>query len=339
MSSHSYLAKPYALVLCAILGGAGCDLVVKMGETLELANAGTVLGTGGNAQTRPGRAVTVEAGARVVVKDASVFGGGLLVEQVGQQRFVRAGAGIFSAGGGGTIRVEQGLVSGGGVILRVSLPEATFDEPAPGIEATDSRIEVTGGTVRGGALVSQAGPFPRPPVNTAPRVPAPAIVNMGGTLTVTGGSFLPGVMDPAELLLPPISVIATGAQAEIFGGTFSGAFVANNGRTRIRGGTLDVLAVGGGCAEVRGGQLNQIQFLGSRAGIALFGGARLIVAGTGLALTPVDPAVDPAAPAAGLSQLTGTLENGQPINIRVSQPAVFGGGVIQLVAPRAAGCP
>jgi hypothetical protein len=319
-------------MLCALLGGAGCDLVAKAGETLELANGGTTFGTGGNAQTRPGRAVTVEDGGTVVVKDATVLGGGILVQQVDQQRFTRAGAGIFSAGGG-TIRVEQGVVAGGGVALQVALPEATFDEPAPGIEATDSSIEVMGGTVRGGALVSEVGPFPRPPVNMAPRVPGPAIVSMRGTLNLRGGSFMPGAMDPVDPLIPPVAVITVGSQLNILGGSFRGAISTQNSQTRIRAGTFDVLLVIGGCAEIRGGQINELDVLGNRAGIALLGG-RVVVAGSGLTLTPITPSD----PALGLSRLTGTLENGQPVNVRVTNSPLFG-GVVQLVAPRAAGCP
>jgi hypothetical protein len=307
------IAKRFALLACAVIGGAGCDLIVETGQTLVLADRGAAFGTGGNAQTAPLPAVRVQPGATLVVQDADVLGGGIVVQQTDQPSFGSAGAGIASTAGNGTVRVLQGLVSGGSVLVQA--PKDPLDEPAPGIVAVGSSVEIAGGTIRGGSIVSQVGPTPG-------KRPAPAMVVIGGTVRVTGGTFVPGMLDSPNPLAARLSLLAIGSQLEIRGGVFNDAFGAIDGRTRVFGGIFESLAfmssTPSGCSELRGGLLSA---LGVDRG-------RVIVAGTGLSLTPMQPS--------GTSLLTGTLENGQSVSARVVQR---NGAVVQLVSPGSPGCP
>lgn len=305
-------AKPYALIFCAVIGGAGCDLIAEAGKVLTLGGRGSVFGSGGNAQNAPLPAVRVEPGGTVVVQDADVFGGGVVVQQPGQPSSGAAGAGISSDAGNGTIRVQQGLVSGGPVVVQVAGDVA--DQPAPGIQATDSSIDIAGGTIRGGGVVSQVGPL-------ADGLPAPAVLAQGGTLRMTGGTLTAGGLAPQSDGDDP-SVIAMDAQVEVVGGSFSDELLAADGRARILGGTVESLqlvsSTPDGCRELRGGQVGEIVVVGGR----------LIVAGTGLALAPT------AQP--GVSKLTGTLEGGQAVNADV---VLDEGAVVQLVPAGSPGCP
>lgn len=312
MGSGSWIAKRGALIACAI-GAVACDLVAEPGQLLVLGDRGAAFGSGGNAQTAPLPAVRVQPGGALIVQDADVFGGGILVEQQGQQRFQSAGAGIFS-GANSAILIQQGLVAGGPVVLRV--PETALDNTGPGVRAVGSAVEVSGGTIRGGALVSEVGTLP-------PSLPAAAIEIDGGTLRVTGGTFMAGARVPPDPILDSLrfSVRAQGSVLEIRGGTFSDGFGTIDSRTRIFGGAFEFLVIQSstpsGCSELRGGLLS---------GLGVDRG-RVIVAGTGLSLAPADP---------GASRLTGTLENGQPVNARVVQR---NGGIVQLVSSGAPGCP
>ncbi len=316
MWMRSVSAKRFVLIACAVVAGAGCDLVAVAGQTLTLGNQGSVFGTGGNAQTAPNPAVRVQLGGNVTVEDASLFGGGLLVQQVGQQSFGAAGAGIASAGNN-SIRVQRGMVSGGSVLLQV--PVTQFDRPAPAIAAVGAFVEITGGTVRGGSIVSQVGAVP---MGVSPNLilPAPAITANGGTLRVTGGTVMSGAIDPPDSRAR-LSVATFNTQVDVLGGTFSDGFGTIDGRARISGGTFESLVFlntsANSCSEIRGGQFS---------GLAISGG-RVIIAGTGLALTSAQ---------SGGQTLTGTLQNGQLVNAGVVQSS---GGVVQLVTSGAAGCP
>lgn len=320
MSIGSAIAKRCVVLACAVIGGAGCDLVARTGETLVLANRGSVFGSGGDAQTAPLPAVNVQPGGNVVVQDADLFGGGILVQQVGQQAFDFAGAGIRSVSG--TVRVQQGLVSGGPVVIQVQ--DLAFDSAEAGIRAVGSSVEVVGGMVQGGAVVSQIG--------LVSMDAAPAVITQGGTLRVSGGTLNPGALVPA---LPNsdinFSILTFGTQVEVLGGSFGGGLGLLDGRARVLGGTFPFVfvdtAIGGGCVELRGGQINE--FTGRFPGITAINGGRLIVAGTGLSLTPIVSDV-------GQSQLTGTLESGQPVNVVVFQDDTSS---VELVPPGGAGCP
>lgn len=304
--------KRYVLVACALIGGAGCDLIAEAGSTLTLGGRGSVFGSGGNAQTAPLPAVRVQPSGTVVVQDADLFGGGILAEQPGQQSFGMAGAGISSRVGNGTIRVQQGLVSGGPVVLQVA--GGAFDDPAPGIDAIDSTLEITGGTIRGGALVSQVGPL-------TDGLPAPALLAQGGTVRMLGGSLAAGAL-PTELAGNGPSMIAMDSRLEVLGGTYGDEVLSADGRARILGGTFQSLHLVSsspdGCSELRGGQMSELVAVGGR----------VIVAGTGLALVPTRQL--------GVSHLTGTLENGQTVDTEV---VLDEGAAVQLVAAGSPGCP
>ena len=309
---RSVVARRGALIACALVGAVGCDLIAEAGRVLVLGNRGTVFGSGGNAQNAPLPAVRVQPGGGVVVQDADVFGGGIVVQQAGQQSFGTAGAGISAVDGNGMVRVQQGLVAGGPVLVQVQ--EDAFDEAAPGIQATDSAIEISGGTVRGGGIVSQVGPLTE-------GLPAPAVLAQGGTLRMTGGTLMAGGVAPESAGDDP-SVIALESQLEVLGGSFGDEVLSADGRARILAGTFESLQLVSstpeGCSELRGGQVSELAVVGGR----------LIVAGTGLGLAPTsDPTV---------SRLTGTLESGQAVNAEV---VVDEGGVVQLVAPGSPGCP
>lgn len=304
--------KPYVLIACAVVAGAACDLTARTGQTLVLGNRGSVFGSGGNAQSAPLPAVTVQSGATVLVQDADVFGGGIVVSQAGQQLFGEAGPGIVSDDNG-TIRVQQGLVAGGPIVLQ--LPVDVFDDPAAGIDTVNSTVEITGGTVRGGGIVSQTG-------TTPDALPGIGVSVLNGTLRVTGGTIMAGPLIP-----PPaaegvaLSVFAVNTQSEILGGTFTDSVGVLDGRARIRGGSFNILVFqntsAASCSEIRGGTFR----------IVAVQMGRVIVAGTGLTLVPLTPEI---------SMLSGTLESGQAINTLVLQDS---GGVFQLVSSGATGCP
>lgn len=312
--------KRCAVVLFAVLGGAACDLVAGPGQTLTLGDGGNVFGTGGNAQRGPLPAVTVQPTGTVVVRNSSLFGGGVLVQQPNQRAFLFAGAGIDVTDG--TVRVEQGVVAGGPVVLQV--PASGFDLPEAGIIASGaSFVDILGGTVRGGSFISQVGM-----VNGEA---APGMDILGGGLRVSGGTISPGVVDPPTGDSDfDFSVTTSDTDVHILGGNFTGGVAFGDGRARISGGTFRFLFVlnedGQACAELRGGQINEFDEV---PGIIVSNRARLIVAGTGLMLRSIEPAI-------GLSQLTGTLQNGQPINASVVTDT---GGFVQLVGPGGPGCP
>jgi hypothetical protein len=312
MSIRFAMAKRYSLVVCALVGGAACDLIAEAGQTLTLANQTTVLGSVGNAQTPPRPAVDVRPGGTVVVQDATLLGGGVLVQQAGQQSFGAAGPGISAPDGNGTIRVQQGLVSGGPVIVRVA--GEAFDDPAPGIQTLDATLEIGGGTLRGGALVSEVGPL-------ADGLPAPALLTQGGTVRMLGGSLGAGSL-PAEIAGDGPSMVALESQLEIVGGSYGDEVLSADGRARILGGTFESLHLVSsspdGCSELRGGQMGELVVVGGR----------VIVAGTALELAPTRQI--------GVSILTGTLENGQAVNAEV---VLDEGAAVQLVAAGSPGCP
>jgi hypothetical protein len=156
-------------------------------------------------------------------------------------------------------------------------------------------------------------------------LPEAAVVMFGGTLTVTGGTLVSGTVmppDPASTADGP-SVLTFDTDINVTGGDFSEGIATVDSTARIRGGTLGILVflntLATGCSEIRGGQLDALAVLGGR----------VIVAGTGLSLTPV-------AGTPGASLLSGTLENGQPVSAAVLAQQ---GGMIQFVPPNGAGCP
>jgi hypothetical protein len=309
------VAKRCAL-LGLILAGSGCDLISMPGQTLTLGNRGSVFGSGGNADQAPLPAVRVQPTGTVVVQDADLFGGGIVVSRTDQTQYGIAGQGIISDSG--SVRVQAGLVQGGPIVLQT--PVDVFDDPAPAIDATASSIDISGGRVVGGSIVSTVGQ------GLEASIPASGLEATSSNVRITGGTFAAGVLNPAPETDPLLglnpSVLAVSSNLEIRGGDFTGGIALADSTARIFGGrasAVTFLSLGtSACSEIRGGQFSVF-------GIS---GGRIIVAGTDLALRNNL--------AAGALQITGTLESGEPINTFVVQ---IDGGQVQLVPPGAPGCP
>src|SRR5262245_42737998 len=113
-----------------------CDLIARPRQPLVLGDRGMVFGTSGNAQQAPVPAIQVVPEGSVTVLDADVFGGSIAFERVDQQRFGVAAPGILADTG--AVRVVQGLIQGGSIVVQA--PVDDFDAPAPAIDASFSRV-------------------------------------------------------------------------------------------------------------------------------------------------------------------------------------------------------
>jgi hypothetical protein len=306
----------WILLAVLSLASSACDLVAVSGQTFRFGNRGTITGTAGNAQRAPLPAVRVQPGGGVVVEDADVLGGGILIQNIRQPSFGPVAAAGISANGG-MVRVEKGLVRGGDLVLNV--PLITIGLPGAAIDAHSSVVEITGGTIAGGAIVSPLGPSPS-------QFTGRALEAINSKVTITGGTFLVGTVSPE----PPFpmqqfaSVSLVLGEAEIRGGSFGDEVSFFGGRARIFGGTAIQLRFGTpanapqGCFEIHGGSYRSL----------LYGSEQVLVFGTGLALS--------SPPIGNRRLLTGTLEDGSPIHAFVNSDIGF---EPLLLAPGSPGCP
>lgn len=303
-----------ALVSLSLLSLAACDITVPRGTTLVFGNQGTVSGSFGNSTTLPRPAVSVEQEGTAVIQDANVRGGLAFIERADQGGFTTAGReGIIVSGG--TVRVLKGLIRGGAVLSLVEFTNTRqFVGGGAGIRAEVATVEISGGTIMGGDVVSIAS-------DSLFGFPGAGLAAASSTVRITGGTFTAG---RAQTNLPtffPASFAGDDSNVDISGGVFEGV-VLSGSRTRLRGGVLGVLTFGSGnaersCNEIRGGQITALN---------VFGG-RVFVFGRNLVEQPTGP---------DEFRLTGTLENGTPIDVPVMRTVGF--GTLTLVTPGSPGC-
>jgi Tol biopolymer transport system component len=313
MTTSGGAARPLILATVALITSTACDLVAEAGQMLVLGNRGTAFGSGGNSQRAPLPTVRVRPGGALIVEDADLFGGGIVVERADQPRYGSAGAGISLTRG--FVRVQEGLVRGGPILVMV--PADAFDNPAPAIDASSATIEISGGSIIGGGIASTVAD------RFAPALTAPALEAFDSRIRVTGGTFVAGTpspRDPAAGAAGGPSFVAVDSDVVIRAGEFGEGIGIADGSARIfggRGSSLSFLnSLPQSCSEIHGGQFQTL----------LIGAGRVLVFGSRLAL----------APGANPSVLTGTLEDGTPANLAVLQ---LDAGRVQLVPPGAPGCP
>jgi hypothetical protein len=271
--------KRWCVAGLAGLGVTGCDLVAVDGQTLVLGNRGTVYGSGGNAQQAPLPAVRVLPGGAVIVEDADLLGGGIVVESADPPVYGLAGAGIAAEGlldrarPAPQVRVLNGRVQGGPVVLGALVN--LFDAPSPAIDASAADIEIAGGLIRGGAIVSLV-PGDAFPAGSS----APAVFALESTLRITGGTFESGAvipLDPAGDPGPNPTFVAIDSDVEIRAGEFNDGILINGGSARIFGGRGRLLGLASatpdGCSELHGGSFDLLVVLDGR----------VLAFGTGLA--------------------------------------------------------
>src|SRR5262245_32951306 len=115
------LAKRCILIGIVLASGPACERTVLSGQTLKLSDQELVIASGGNAQQAPVPAVLVQPEAALVVVDAQLTGGGIVVERVDQQRYGKSGAGISVDSG--AARVTAGRVQGGNILVNVPVDD------------------------------------------------------------------------------------------------------------------------------------------------------------------------------------------------------------------------
>lgn len=308
-------ARLAVLILTASLTGLGCDLEAGAGQTVMAGDGGSVFGSGGNAQRAPLPAVRLRPGGTLVVEDAKLSGGGIVVERIDQPRYGVAGPAVLSAGG--TVRFRKGMLSGGPILLQVPRMGADIDAPAPAIDARFSQIEISGGSIAGGGVFSSL------PGSVVDGPPGSALRATRSVIRVTDGVFSLGALNPQNPAPTPSDAVfkAMRSNTEIRGGEFRQDLEFTDGITRIfggRGGRLTFSnAFDESCSELHGGRFESVSI----------SGGRLIVFGTQLSLSPLLPPT---------SSLTGTLEDGTVAPATVSTNA---NARVELVPPGSPGCP
>lgn len=208
------------LVGLALFVGSGCDFVVGVGDELLLGNRGLVLGV-----DRP-NAVLVNGGS-LDVRDADVTGRGVILEPAGAG-FPQPGEAILATSG--RVQIRQGRIEGGNAIGTAASEAAGVRTPmAPALRATDTAVEIGGGTLISGGAFGTRTIFDTPTVRVD-----------GGSLRILGGTFQRG-MRPAPPLFRDL-VTTRGAVVEISGGTFQdGDVTLDRSISSIRGGRFEVL--------------------------------------------------------------------------------------------------
>lgn len=344
-----------ALVLAWL--GVGCDLVTN-GGMIVVGDGGSVAGSLGNSQRRSRFAIDAQNRGSVTVLDATVIGGGFLVdvpEPTGQ-----ASQAIF--GISASIRVVKGLVSGGSVIYTTGLKPSA--RPAPAISGISTVIDVSGGTLIGGGDATPAPleaigpPFGGPGVGTARQ----AVELANGTLNVSGGVFLPGDRGPNPSDLVAAAVQLFNSHMNVSGGQFLGAVALNGSRAVISGGDFGLLSFPtfssrellfgstNNCSEIRGGRFDRV-VVGGLQNVLVFGTGfnfppgTLDVPATNIAFVPgslltsttprtgLPAAADPST--LPFVTLTGTFADGSPIDIDLTLAT---GATVRLLEPGSPGC-
>jgi hypothetical protein len=320
MSKRVCAAALFALF--APFVAAGCDLVAMDGQTLVASGRGSVYGSGGNALQPPVSAVRVMPGGTLIVQDADMYGGGILVESVDQPLYGVAASGILADASldpgrpAPRVRVVNGLVQGGSVVLQV--PVNSYDAPGAALDVFGADLEISGGLMRGGGLVSTV-----PGDTLLPDLAGAALFAQDSAIRVTGGTFELGTvspLDPTAGVATSPTFIALDSDVEIRAGEFNEGILLEDGSARIFGGRARMLVLTSptqqGCSELRGGSF------------ALLGvvDTEVRVFGTELALSANG----------ATSRLLGRLEDGSPLRMDVLQ---IGSGRVTLVSPGSPGCP
>lgn len=291
---------PRLLALLAVVAFPACDTVVGPGQTVTLSGQGLFFGSGGNVMTPSLPAVRVQPSGVLFIEDAELFGGGTIVES--PQQTPLASAGIASDGGG--VAVRRGTVRGGPVVIQV--PTSGRALAGAGVDASQSVVLVEGGTLIGGDIVVQES-------GSGGGFAGPGLQARESDVLVTGGSFKPGNPSRDARGVPTDSFVADFSAVEIDGGDFAGQASFFNSNVLIQGGRFDAIrfVISGAfqttpfCSEIRGGSISSIE-------VADFG--TLFVFGTDFNLPFGEVSL------AVLRRITGTLENGTPIDTPVSVP-------------------
>lgn len=300
--------KACALAAVALATGTGCNLIVEAGQMLKLTGGQMVFGSGGDDASEARPAVCVRTGGAVEVDHAEIFGGGVVMQ--GADVF-RGDAAPGIRAFGGTVTVKEGLVAGGPAVVQAG--RGGLRRSSPAIMTQFSNVEISGGTIRGGADVSLV------PGSRAPGLGAGALEVSNGNLKITGGTFRRGAQDPMD---PPWDVqfatlITVRANVEVTGGDLGGGIILNGGSGRFSGGRAFELGFVDACGDVRGGQLNGLVASGKR--VTVYGtNLQFVVVGTDLVLR-------------------GTLEDGTPASITVLE--TNGGQIVLAPAGAPSTCP
>lgn len=331
------LLRCVSLCLISLFAAAACDLEAGPDQELVLGNGGIVLGV-----ATP-NAVSVVPGGSVVIQDADVRGRGVAVtpEMPRQLNEIVAGTGIVS--NRGRVRIVQGQVSGGNVLL-LAEPRivASLDtgKVAPALVAVNgSSVDIEGGALATSSVIFGSGVAGDDAVFDTPRT----VFVSDSELRIRGGTFRMGVRQD---LNPPPGVVfgafpldAERSRVEIAGGDFGIGFVQLRGsRSRILGGQVDQLflqpalalassdpqTLTPGCTEVRGGWINRVTVRGD--------GERLILVGTFTRAPGPIPS-----PAFGVATVAirGVLESGAVNDFDLE---IGPGSDVSLAAPGSPGC-
>lgn len=327
-----------SLCLISLLAAAACDLEAGPGQEIVLGNRGLALGV-----ATP-NAVAVRPGGSLVVEDADVLGRGIAVGSGAPPLpLLEPGAAIVS--NGGRVRVIQGQVSGGNVLLQVAPQSRLLGLLAPALVATGgSTVVIEGGTLLSSGVFFASGGFGG---NASFDFPSTVSVR-NSSLRVSGGSIGSGErqdLPPPPLIFAPSfarSLDAERSLVEITGGSFGPGRVQLRGsNSRIRGGQIADLVLSpapvdvlgsppipvSGCTELRGGSVSGVTIIGA--------GERLIVFGSGFNL-PLGSVAVPGPATVSTVALSGTLEAGNAFAFLVG---VASGASVSLAAPGSPGCP
>jgi hypothetical protein len=301
------------------LSAAACDLEVKEGDTVVLSNDGFVLGSfpaPGEFSARP--AAQVHPGGTLIVEDASLLGGNTRVGSPETLRF--ASPAIVAQGG--TLRIQNGLIRGGEVAFTRQLN--TFVGGAPAVDATDTRIEMTGGTLSGGP----AGEFLPAESSGGSATGGVGLVASASDVQIRGGVLRPGpgTSEAVATFGPPLAAFLLDSTFDVSGGDFrAGTLRLLGSRGRITGGRFArVDAVGGtdACLEIRGGSVAELRADGSS--VFLFGSSFSMPEGPVTGSSPGDPV-----------RVAGTLEDGSPLDVEL---VLLGESAVILARSGTRGC-
>ena len=312
--ADSRASVPVLLAALALLFGSACERIVPSGEELVIADGQTVFGSSGNDPRVAQPAVLVQPQGRLIVRDATLIGGTLLLQTVPAGSSRVAPAGILSLGG--QVRVTSGAVVTGGL--------ASVDGSVDATLASGSGIEAQGGSVsiEAGATVV-GGDLGRPDTEMPVTLGGSGVRILNGTLSVSGGRIQGGI-DFFSDAAP--SIEAFGSIVRVQGGEID-LLQASSSTTRIVGGLVRRLAPSGGCTEIRGGATSSLS-PSDGAVTRIFGSGFNAPLGevnlSGLGFPPV---------------LRGTLESGEPLDLSLPFALGLPGAAFPRVILQAAGEP
>ena len=319
------LIRMLALAL-AFGANAACELVVAGGQSVTVGDDAAFIGTSGNRMTPARPAGSVQPTGQLIVDAAQFTGGGFLAMPSTGPSPIANGAGapgILAAGADLQLRNGARLVGGGAQAPTGNVP--TYSG-GPGLAAIEATVTMRAGArATGGRIQLQEGATPALAVSI---VPGPGMVLSRSILAMTGGriraaEFPTGLVDPIPVNVNDL--LANGSTVAITGGNLRGIFTSGS-LVRISGGlvgrvlqvpssTFPPLALNpalaaflplSGCTEIRGGQVNEI----------VVNGDRVLLVGSGFNRPLGDVPLNGRTPVV----VTGTLANGDPLSVSITNP-------------------